>query len=87
MGDAGEVLGGRIGREIGTAAQTIFLIFTIGSHVLTFTIAMNAVTGHATCIIVWAVVGVAILWLFTLPRTLKKVSYFSIAYKCFDRCF
>ena len=98
MADAGEVLGGPIGREIGGAAQTIFLIFTMGSHVLTFTIAMNAITGHATCqsgraserrawadrcpgSIVWAVVGTAILWLLSLPRTLKNVSYLSIACK------
>ncbi|KAF2200952.1 hypothetical protein GQ43DRAFT_337433, partial [Delitschia confertaspora ATCC 74209] len=78
MADAGEVLGGRIGREIGGAAQTVFLIFTMGSHILTFTIAMNAITGHATCTIVWGVVGFIILWLFTLPRTLKRVSYLSI---------
>jgi amino acid permease len=78
MADAGEVLAGPVGREIGGAAQTIFLIFSMGSHVLTFTIALNAITQHATCTIVWAVVSLVVLWLFTLPRTLKKVSYFSI---------
>lgn len=79
LADAGEVLAGPIGRELGGAAQTIFLIFVMGSHILTFTIAMNAITGHATCTIVWGVVGFIVLWLFTLPRTLKKVSYLSIA--------
>lgn len=54
MADAGEVLLspiglGAAGREIGGAAQTIFLVFVMGSHILTFTIAMNAITGHATC--------------------------------------
>ncbi|KAF2734681.1 amino acid transporter [Polyplosphaeria fusca] len=78
MADAGEVLLGPVGREIGGAAQTIFLIFTMGSHILTFTIAMNAITGHATCTIVWGVIGFVVLWIFTLPRTLKKVSYLSI---------
>lgn len=78
MADAGEVLLGAWGREIGGAAQTIFLIFSMGSHVLIFTIAMNAITSHATCTIVWSVVGLAIFWIFTLPRTLKRVSYFSI---------
>lgn len=63
------------------AAQTIFLIFSMGSHILTFTIAMNAITTHATCTIVWGVIGLAILWVFTLPRTLKKVSYLSICCK------
>lgn len=79
MADAGEVLLGPIGREIGGAAQTIFLIFVMGSHILTFTIAMNAITGHATCTIVWGVVGFIVLWIFTLPRTMKKVSYLSMA--------
>ncbi|PPJ57757.1 hypothetical protein CBER1_00215 [Cercospora berteroae] len=79
MADVGQILLGPIGREVFGAAQVIFLIFTMGSHVLTFTIAFNAITGHATCTIVWAVVGTIILFLFTLPRTLKNVSYLSIA--------
>lgn len=78
MADAGEVLAGSWGREIGGAAQTIFLVFTMGSHVLTFEIAFNAMTGHATCTIVWGVIALVVLWVFTLPRTLKRVSYFSI---------
>ncbi|KAH7138207.1 transmembrane amino acid transporter protein-domain-containing protein [Dendryphion nanum] len=79
LADAGEILAGPIGREFGGAIQTIFLIFVMGSHILTFTIAMNAITGHAACTIVWGVVGFIVLWLFTLPRTLKKMSYLSIA--------
>jgi len=79
MADAGEVLLGAWGREIFGAAQTIFLIFSMGSHILTFTIAFNVVTGHATCTIAWGVIGMIVLWIFTLPRTLKKVSYLSIA--------
>ena len=78
MADAGEVMLGPVGRELFGAAQIIFLIFTMGSHVLTFTIAMNAITSHVTCTIVWGVVGMIILWILTLPRTLKKVSYLSI---------
>lgn len=50
----------------------------MGSHVLTFTIAFNTMTGHATCTIVWGVIGTVVLFLFTLPRTLKNVSYFSV---------
>lgn len=53
----------------------------MGSHILTFSIAMNVITGHATCTIVWGVVGSVILWILTLPRTLKKVSYLSIICK------
>ncbi|KAH9819890.1 N amino acid transport system protein, partial [Teratosphaeria destructans] len=79
MADVGEVLLGAWGREILGAAQTIFLVFTMGSHVLTFTIALNAISQHATCTIVWSVVGLVLFLIFSLPRTLKKVSYLSIA--------
>ncbi|KAK6397381.1 hypothetical protein LTR65_006356 [Meristemomyces frigidus] len=44
LADVGEVLLGPFGREFFGAAQTIFLVFTMGSHLLTFTIAMNAIT-------------------------------------------
>ena len=86
MADAGEVLftplgprAASIGREFFGAAQIIFLIMIMGSHILTWIIAFNTITGHVTCSIVWGVVGLVVLFLFTLPRTLKKVSYFSIA--------
>ncbi|KAK4549204.1 hypothetical protein LTR36_007662 [Oleoguttula mirabilis] len=79
LADVGEVLLGPFGREFFGAAQTIFLVFTMGSHLLTFTIAMNAITGHATCTIVWAIVALVVFFICTLPRTLKRVSYLSIA--------
>ena len=79
MGDAFEVLLGPVGREFGAAAQTIFLIFSMGSHILTFTIAFNTMTNHATCTIVWGVIGLVIFFLLSLPRTMKNVAYLSIA--------
>ena len=79
MADAGEVLAGRIGREVFGAAQILFLVFAMGSHILTFSIMMNTITFHATCTIVFSLVGMIVCLVFTLPRTLKKVSYMSIA--------
>jgi hypothetical protein len=79
MADVGEVLLGKVGREVLGAAQTLFLVFTMGGHVLTFTIALNAISDHAVCTIVWGVVGLIVLFLCSLPRTLKNVSYMSIA--------
>jgi hypothetical protein len=81
MADAGEVLLGPVGREIGGATQTIFLIFSMASHILVFTIAMNTLTDHAACTIVWGVVGLVVFFLLTLPRTMKKVSYLSFVCK------
>lgn len=69
----------RVGREIGGAGQTGFLIFSMGSHILTWIICFNEITGHATCNIVWGVIALVVFWLFDLPRTLKNVSYLSIA--------
>lgn len=41
MADAGEVLGGPIGREVLGAAQVVFMVFLCGSHVLTGMIAFD----------------------------------------------
>ncbi|EME39842.1 hypothetical protein DOTSEDRAFT_178667 [Dothistroma septosporum NZE10] len=79
MADAGEVLMGAFGRELIGTAQIILLIFVLGSHLLTFTIAWNTITGHATCTIVWGVIGLVVFFVLSLPRTLKNVSYMSIA--------
>jgi hypothetical protein len=78
MSDAGEVLMGPFGRELLNAAQILLLIFIMASHILTFTVAFNVITGHATCSIVFGVVGAVISCLLSLPRTLEKVSWLSL---------
>ena len=72
-------MAGRIGREIFGTAQILFLVFAMGSHILTFSIMMNAITSHGTCTIAFSIVGMILCLVFTLPRTLKKVSYMAIA--------
>lgn len=79
MGDAGEVLAGAWGREICGFAQTTFLVFVMGSHVLTFSIMMNVLTDHALCTIWFMVIGMIISFICTLPRTLKSVAPLAIA--------
>lgn len=81
MADAGEILLGRFGRELLGTAQLVFLIFIMGSHILTFTVMMNTLTKHGTCSIVFGVVGLILSFVCTLPRTLKKVSWLSISCK------
>lgn len=82
--DAGEVLFapvglGSFGKEFFGAAQTIFLIFSMGSHVLTWTIMFNTVVGreHHVCTIVWSVIGMVIFIAFDIPRTMKNLSFWS----------
>jgi hypothetical protein len=78
IADVGEIFLGPIGRELGGFLQTTYLIFIMGSHLLTWTIAMNTITNHATCTIVWSVIGLVLHAVLTFPRTLKNVSYLSI---------
>lgn len=79
MGDAGDVLMGRFGRELLGNAQLIFLVFVMGSHILTFSIMLNTLSDHGGCTIGFNVAGLAVCFLFTIPRTLKNVSFLSIA--------
>lgn len=78
MADAGEIMLGPIGREIFGAAQMLFILFNMGSHILTFSIMMNTVTGHGTCSIVFGFVGLIVSIVCTLPRTLRKVSHMAV---------
>ncbi|KAF1940872.1 hypothetical protein EJ02DRAFT_512839 [Clathrospora elynae] len=76
--DCGELIAGPIGREVLAVGGVLILVFIMGAHVLSFAIAMNAMTDHGACTIVFAVVGLIICFLLGLPRTFKNVSYFSI---------
>lgn len=79
MADAGEVLWGPLGREVLGTGQMLFFIFIMGSHILTFSIMMNAITEHGACTIIWSVLALVLSLLFTLPRTLKNVAHMSIS--------
>ncbi|KAH7094684.1 transmembrane amino acid transporter protein-domain-containing protein [Paraphoma chrysanthemicola] len=76
--DCGMLIAGPIGREIMAVGQVLILVFIMGAHVLSFAIAMNAITDHSACTIIFSVVGLVICFLLGLPRTFKNVSYFSI---------
>lgn len=84
FGDALEVVGdsfgcGRLFQELFGWAQTLFQVFVMGSHLLTFTICLNTLSSSSTCTIVWGVVGLVIFWVLNVPRTLKFASYYSWA--------
>ncbi|KAJ5242977.1 Amino acid transporter transmembrane [Penicillium citrinum] len=78
VADAGEVLMGRFGYELFGTAQLLFLVFIMASHILTFTVALNSITKHATCSIVFGVVGMILSCILSLPRTLEKMSWLSL---------
>lgn len=87
--DWGQLIGGPILREVFAVGQVLILIFIMGAHVLSFAIAMNAMTDHGTCTIVFSVLGLVLCFALGLPRTFKKVSYLSIfcelLYVCYAR--
>lgn len=84
MADAGEVLLGPIGRNIFEVSQLLFFLFACGSHILTFTVMMNTLTDHGTCSIVFGVMGLVLSLIFSLPRTMKNVSW--LAFVCTASC-
>ncbi|KAJ5772815.1 hypothetical protein N7457_007711 [Penicillium paradoxum] len=77
MADAGDLLLGRIGRSTLDVAQLVFFVLVMGSHVLTFSIMMNVLTDHASCTVVFSVVGLLASFMLTLPRRLEKLSHIS----------
>ncbi|RAL08621.1 amino acid transporter [Aspergillus homomorphus CBS 101889] len=79
MADAGEVILGRFGRELLGGGQLIFLVFVMGSHILTFTVAMNTITDHGTCTIVFGIIALVISCVGSLPRTMGNVYWISFA--------
>ncbi|KAI0707703.1 transmembrane amino acid transporter protein-domain-containing protein [Earliella scabrosa] len=79
MADAGEILAGRIGREVLGAAQVIFIVFLCGSHVLTGLIAFDTITDGASCSVLWGAVTAIVCLILTLPRTLDGLAYLSVA--------
>ncbi|KAF1849908.1 uncharacterized protein K460DRAFT_411708 [Cucurbitaria berberidis CBS 394.84] len=76
--DCGQLIGGPVLRWVFAVAQLLFLLFIMGAHVLSFAIAMNAMTEHGACTIVFSVMGLVVCFVSGLPRTFKNVSYFSI---------
>ena len=78
MGDAGHVLFGRIGGEIFGIGQLLFMVFIMASHLLTFSIAMNALSSHITCTMIFVAAGAVLSFVLTIPRTLQNLSWWSI---------
>ena len=76
--DAGQIIAGRPGYEILGVAQCFILIFIMAAHLVSFSIMMNVLTSHATCSIIFGVLGTVISFIGGLPRTWKGVSYSSI---------
>ncbi|KGB76014.3 neutral amino acid transporter [Cryptococcus deuterogattii R265] len=74
MDGVGYVLAGKWGREIFSFTYPLFMVFLCGSGYITLSIAFNAITEHATCTVVWAVIAMIVTFGLASLQTLGKVS-------------
>ena len=72
--DAGRLMGGRWGYEIVNAMLILQLLFLVGSHCLTGTIAFQNITGSGICSIIFAVVSAIILMIIAIPPSFTEVA-------------
>lgn len=72
--DAGRLMAGRFGYEVVGAMFALQLIFLVGSHTLTGTIAFQNITNNGTCSIVFGVVSAIILLLLAIPPSFAEVA-------------
>ncbi len=72
--DAGRLLLGRFGYELVGAMFTLQLVFLVGSHCLTGTIALQTITEHATCSVVFGVVSAIILLILAIPPSFAELA-------------
>jgi hypothetical protein len=72
--DAGKLMMGRFGYELLGVMFSLQLIFLVGSHCLTGTIAFLNITDNGTCSVVFGVVSAIILLLLAIPPSFAEVA-------------
>lgn len=72
--DAGRLVAGRWGYEIVGVMFALQLIFLVGSHCLTGTIAFGTITNNGTCSLVFGVVSAIILLIVAIPPSFAEVA-------------
>ncbi|OAP64711.1 hypothetical protein AYL99_00683 [Fonsecaea erecta] len=75
LDDVGQLLFGRIGREIFGVAFVLYWIFVAGAGMLGISIALNAVSTHAACTAVFVAVAAIIGFCLSSIQTLGKISW------------
>ncbi|RXG42550.1 hypothetical protein VDGE_03504 [Verticillium dahliae] len=73
--DAGQLMFGRIGREVMGVAFCLYWIFVAGSGMLGISIGLNAVSTHGTCTAVFVAVAAIVGFLFGSIQTLGRISW------------
>lgn len=75
VADVGYIFGGRIGRELLGGAFFLYMIMISGSGMLGVSIALNTLSEHGTCTVVFVVVAAIVVFLLSSIQTLDRVSF------------
>ncbi|CED85509.1 Amino acid transporters [Phaffia rhodozyma] len=75
MGDVGFIIAGVFGRELFGWGFWLLECFSAASGILATSIALNAISDHGTCTIVFVVVAAVVIGLGASPRTFKQISW------------
>jgi amino acid permease len=78
MGDAGFIMFGPIGREILGAGTVIFAVCATGGQLLAGQIALAELSNNKLCLMLYTGIFAIPTLIFSLPRTLDKLSWLSI---------
>ncbi|WRT70458.1 uncharacterized protein IL334_007456 [Kwoniella shivajii] len=75
VADAAHIMFGPVGREIIGFAFWLEVVAIAGASFLSISVAFNTITEHATCTVVWVVVGAIIVAFFASIQTLGRISW------------
>ncbi|KAF4978245.1 hypothetical protein FZEAL_5350 [Fusarium zealandicum] len=68
------VVGGPVFETVAGIVMMIQVVFIVASAVVTLSVALNTLSSHATCTVVFILVACIACYLLSLPRTMKFVS-------------
>lgn len=75
--DVGQILFGPVGREVFGLVSWLTLTGIAGANLLSASIALNAVSLHGTCTLVFVIVATIVTILIASWQTLHKISWFT----------
>lgn len=78
MGDAGMLLFGPIGRDVLAGGTIIFAVFGTGSQLIAGQTALASLSNSKLCAMLYTGIFTIPVFLFSLPRTLDRLSWLSI---------
>ncbi|KAF7548869.1 hypothetical protein G7046_g8526 [Stylonectria norvegica] len=78
MVDMTRVVGGPWFEMVAGFFMMIQVVFVASSAAVTLSIALNTMSSHATCTVVFIFVACLVCWMLSMPRTMKFVSYSGI---------